>query len=358
MTGGGAVLGFFSGDDGYGLEQAVDRLAERLGASGGEPPERRRVTGAATSLGQIEEMVATAPLFGGGTLVTVVAPAPLVGRKGGVAAAASLLEHVAPGNGLVFLDPVDGSSGGKRPASLDKLRDAVLAAGGEARELRAPKEGQLAAWIEARARERGLTLERGAAHELGRRIGGFVREGDIDRSRMGQLAVGELDKLALYTAGAPVTVEAVRALVPEAVPASSWAFMDAVGNRQGRIAAELLPRILETTPEPVLLAQLHRRLRELIEVADHMGAGATPASLVRTLGQKPYRIEKLAEQARRWTPEELEAALEGVLELDVRLKGVDPATDAQRRLAVTLWLAEHVARTVRADPVEATRTAR
>jgi DNA polymerase III delta subunit len=338
----GVVLGFFWGDDGYGLERAADRLGDRLASVGGVPPERRRLSGAGTDPEQLVELVATAPLFGGGTLVTVMEPGPLVRYPAGQAAIEAVIARLAPGNGLVFLDPIDGSSGGRRPKSLDNLRAAVVSAGGEAAELRAPTEGRLAAWIDARAAERGLRLGRGAAQELATRIGGFVREGDVDRRRMGILAVGELEKLALYRAGAEIGVDDVRALVPEAVPSSSWAFLDAIGNRRVKTAAELLPRILDSTPEPVLIAQLHRRLRELIEVADHLESGATPASLVRTLGQKPFRVDKLVEQARRWTLPELEAALEGVFELDLRIKGVEPATEAQRRLSVTLWLAERV----------------
>jgi DNA polymerase III delta subunit len=336
-----AVLGFFWGDDGYGLERSADRLAERLAVLGGVPAERRRVSGAEAAPDQLLEWVATAPLFGGGTLVTVVDPVPLVRSREALAAVVEVLGRIAPGNGLAFLAPIDGSSG-KPPLALDKLRAAVAAAGGETAELKAPTEGRLAAWIQSRAAERGLDLGRGTAQELGTRIGGFVREGDVDRRRMGILAVSELEKLALYRPGAQIGVDDVRALVPEAVPASSWAFLDAVGNRRVSVAAGLLPRILDSTPEPVLVAQLHRRLRELIEVADHLAAGATPASLVRTLGQKPFRVDKLVEQARRWTPTELEAALEGVFEMDLRIKGVGPTTEAQRRLAVTLWLVERV----------------
>ncbi len=344
MIADGAVLGCFSGDDGYGLERRADALAERLTAQAGIPPERRRTTGAEADAGRLEEWLATAPLFGGGTLVVVSEPGPLVRSAAQRTALASLFERIAPGNGLVFLDPVDGSAGGRRPASHDALRDAVKAAGGETAELKAPTEGRLAAWIEDRARERSIRLGQGAARELGTRVGGFVREGDVDRRRMGLLAVGELEKLALYRPDGEVTVADVRALVPEAVPSSSWAFLDAVGLRDTARAGTLLPDILDTTPEPVLVSQLHRRLRELIEVADHLDSGATPASLVRTLGQKPFRVEKLVEQARRWTVSELIAALDGVLALDERIKGLTPSSDAQRRLAVTLWLAERVGR--------------
>ena len=185
----------------------------------------------------------------------------------------------------------------------------------------------------------------GAAKELARRVGGFVREGDVDRQRQGALAVGELEKLALYRPFDPVSEDDVRALVAEVVPDSTWAFLDAVAERKVAVAAPLLDRLLETTPEPVLLVQLHRRIRELIEVADHLAAGATPGSLVRTLGMKPFRVDKLVGQARRWRVAELDDALEGLLDLDATVKGAPDsgATDAQRRLAFTLWMRERVA---------------
>jgi DNA polymerase III delta subunit len=60
---------------------------------------------------------------------------------------------------------------------------------------------------------------------------------------------------------------------------------------------------------------------------------------------KPFRAEQLARQARRWTVAGLEAALGGLLDLDLGLKGVPGRAldDAQWRLAMALWVAEHVA---------------
>jgi hypothetical protein len=55
-------------------------------------------------------------------------------------------------------------------------------------------------------------------------------------------------------------------------------------------------------------------------------------------------MERLATQARRWRPAELIAAIDGLLELDAIVKGAPdrPGTDAHRRLAFSLWIADHV----------------
>ncbi len=336
----GPALGYFRGDDGYELERAADRIAGRLEATSGIAPERRRIDGAATTAGRIAEWVATAPLFGGGTLVVVVEPGPLIRSAADRAALQAVMTGLAPGNGLVFLDPTDGTA--RRSASSDALRDAVAAAGGQTAEHRAPSEGRLAAWIEARAAERRIPLEPGAARVLGERVGGYVREGDIDRRRMGIQAVNELEKLALYRDGEPIRPVDVEALVAESVPTSTWAFLDALGERRITVAVGALDRLLATTPEPLLLALLHRRLREILEVADRLAAGMSLQAAARELKLKPFRAERLAAQARRWELAELDAAIVGLAELDARVKGVPPASAAQRRAAFVLWLRERV----------------
>ncbi len=337
----GPAIGYFWGDDEHGLEAAAFAVGRRAAGPDGEPPVAWRTAGATTRAGEIAERVATATLFGGGTLVVVEDPMPLVRAKAEREALLAAVAAVAPGNALVFLEPIDGS--GRRPKSLEDLAAAVGEAGGEVRPVMAPREGGMARWIEDRAAERGMQMERGAAEALARKIGAFVREGDVDRRRQGRLAVAELEKLAVYRLDAPVRVEDVDALVSDAVPGSTWAFLDAVGARRTREAADLLERLLATTPEPVLVAVLHRRIRELLLVADHRERGDTIQATARALKLKEYPARKLWEQGIAWRQDELAGALEGLLELDGTLKG-DASSDARRRLAFSLWLAERVAR--------------
>lgn len=338
----GPALGYYWGDDEFGLDAAATALGRLAAGPGGEPPTPWRTTGAATRPAEIAERVATATLFGGGTLVIVEDPGPLVRAQAERDALGAAISALAPGNALAFVESVDGTA--RRLKSLEELAAAVAAAGGEVRQVAAPREGGMARWIEQRATERGVPLERGAAEALARRVGAFVREGDVDRRRMGRLAVAELEKLAVYRLDAPIRAEDVDALVADAVPGSTWAFLDAVGARKSREAAPLLERLLVTTPEPVLVAMLHRRIRELLLVADHRARGDTVQATARALKLKEFPARKLWEQGHAWTAEELGAALEGLLELDAAMKGERGSDARRRRLAFAVWLAERVAR--------------
>jgi len=339
-------LGYYWGDDAFGLERAAAALGARVAADVGGPLDSWRISGLEATPALIGERVATGTLFGGGTLVLVTDPHPLIRSADGRAALAAILPTLAPGNALVFVDPMDRS-----PRQLDSARaafaDSIKAAGGETRPFAAPNSGAMPGWIAERGRELGLTLGPGAALELARRVGALVRESDIDRRYQGQLAVNELEKLALLRAdGAEATVADVVALVPEAVPGSTWGFLDALGERRTKQAAEFLGRLLETTPQPLLLAQMYGRIRQLLEVTDRLDAGEAASTLPRSMGLKPYPADKMAGMAHHWTVPELIAALDGLFELDTLVKGSDGTSmsDQGRKLAFTLWLAEHVAR--------------
>jgi len=340
------AVAFFWGDDDLAAGKAVARFADAISAEAGGPVERVAIRGdrnqAAALVGQLHERVATQSLFGGGTLAVVTNVGALTVRREDRTALLAVLPLIAPGNAVVFVEST--ATGAKEPGQK-RVVDAVKAAGGEVRAFRSPKAGELAGWIENEARERGLNLAAGTARELALRIGGFVVDNDAERRNQTRMAALELDKLALYRGADPVSVDDVRALVAEAVPGSVWALTDAVGQRDAAKASSLYERLASATPEPVLLAVLHRRIRELIEIGDLLSTGTREETLPRTLGLHPFRVQQLATQARRWSGPDLQAALEDLLELDATVKGApgSPSSESQRRLGFTLWIATRVA---------------
>jgi DNA polymerase III delta subunit len=358
------ALAYFWGEDAFSLERAADAFAKQLAADAGGPLDVWRTTadeddGSAETGGsskrrarvieQVEQRLATSPMFSGGTVVVLRQPASLL-REGTVREQlVRLLDGVAPGNALAFTDLI--ASGGKGPAQAGLLRDAVAERGGHVKEFPALSRERMEGWLAERGRELGVTFAPGVARVLAERVGAYVREGDVDRRRHSELANAELQKLALYRPGATLTKNDIDELVTEAVPGSTWAFLDAVGARRASEAATLARRLLdEATPMPVLITQLHRRLRELIVVREHIDAGTKPADLVRELKVQPFRAQKLSEQARTWSSPELDEAFRGIYELDLLSKGIgeDGApkslSDDRSELAFLAWLAHHVGR--------------
>ena len=346
-TRGTAPLAYYWGDDAYGLEAALERFRNDPARFPGGAPERWRPEGERTDpgrlLGEIRQRLATGSMFGGGSVAIIRGAGALVRSNDVRDAFRETLTTIAPGNGLAILEETD--SGMKEPPSRT-VAEAIGGAGGDVRRFEAPRQDALAGWIEIRAREREIRLGPGTARELATRVGGFVREGDVERQQQGRTAVMQLEKLGLLRVdGDPVSIDDVRALVPEAVPGSVWAFVDAVAMRQRARAMELLERLIDDKPAPVLLAVLHRRLRELIEVQDRLERGESPGSLVRSMRLAPFRAETLARQAKAWSGRELDAALEGLVELDAQVKGVGGrrSSDARDRLAFDLWITDRVA---------------
>jgi DNA polymerase III delta subunit len=334
------------GDDDLSIDRAVRAFGVEA-AAGAEPLERWDLRGsraaAAAQIAEVHGRVATVTMFGGGTLAVVSNPGALAVRTEDRDALIGLVGLVADGNALVFLE---GTATGAKSAGQTKLAEAVRGAGGKVRGIESPKEGALAAWIESEARDRGVRLAIGAARELATRIGGFVREGDAERRDQTRRASMEIDKLALYRPDADVTVDDVRALVAEAIPGSAWALADAVAERQAPAALRLFETLSETMPEPVIVVVLHRRIRELLELADRLTSAKSLAAAAMAMGIKSeYRASRLAAQARRWRGEELVAAIQGLVELDAVVKGAPGrgGGDAHHRMAFTLWITDHVA---------------
>jgi DNA polymerase III delta subunit len=362
------ALAYLWGEDAFGLEQAARRWSGTLPVQDGQPLEHWRVTAgdeadAATAgegtarrrtrlLDEIEQRLATAPLFGSGTLVIVRQPGMLVREASARTRTLALVRMVAPGNGLCFIDLI--ASGGKSAAGGGSLLEAIREAGGHVQQLPALSRDRMEGWLVERAAELGIRLGPGAARALAERVGAWVREADIDRRRQSEMANAELEKLALYRPGGTVGRDDVEALVAEAVPGSAWAFLDAVGYRRAGEAARLAQRLIDGgTPLPVLVGQLHRRLRELVVVRDHLASGSRAADLPRLLKLQPFRAQKLTEQARGWEQGELDRALVELLELDMLSKGIAAdggprsMSEAAARLSLVAWIGGAAGRPVR-----------
>jgi DNA polymerase III delta subunit len=341
-----APVGYYLGIDEFQLEQAARALGERV-AGGGEPLGPWTVKGASISVDALSERIATGSMFGGGTLAIVLEPAPMLRAKVNRDALFGIVGLVAAGNALAFIDPLQAMPTDRKPldAGRSALRDAIVAAGGESRLIPALTQGRLTRFIQDRAAAIGLRLGNGAAEELTQRIGGNSRDRDADLSGLGQRAVAELDKAALYRLDGELSAGDVRDLVAEVVPGSVFALIDTVGMRQAAALGHL-ERALSSEPEPVILVRLHRRIRDLIEFSDRRAQGSSIQATARTMKVHEFVAGNLETQSRRWSATELETALGALLELDATIKGSGAGGGGEpaRQLGFTLWLREYVIR--------------
>jgi DNA polymerase III delta subunit len=85
----------------------------------------------------------------------------------------------------------------------------------------------------------------------------------------------------------------------------------------------------------------------LLELGDRLAHGERLAPAAKATGiNSEFVADNRSRQARLWTTEELTAALQGLVELDAMVKGAPGSgqDEAQRRLAFSLWVMDHVAR--------------
>jgi DNA polymerase III subunit delta len=175
-----------------------------------------------------------------------------------------------------------------------------------------PRPRDVAGWIRGQAKLVELELDEGAVRLLAQLGGDDLRRLD-----------GELRKLAAYAAGARVTRADVQELVVGR-DVAIWALLDALAERRRERALEALRRLYgQGEPPEALLTRdigpLFRRLL-LAKELDLLPAAERGRVDPAALGLNPRTLDRLAEQAAAFEREELEGALEVLLDLERRIK--------------------------------------
>jgi DNA polymerase-3 subunit delta len=174
-----------------------------------------------------------------------------------------------------------------------------------------PKDGRLHSWIEERAREHGGTIEREAIEQLAIVAGENLR-----------LLDQEIVKLVTYTnAERAITVDDIALMVPYVQEAVVFDLVDALGRRDGRTAAQVLHRLLDSGEHPLaIFGMIVRQFRLLIQVKELEAGGHNLQGVIRELKLHPYPARKLHMQAIHFTNGQLEAIHHHLFDTDVAIK--------------------------------------
>jgi DNA polymerase-3 subunit delta len=189
----------------------------------------------------------------------------------------------------------------------------------------APDARALPGWIQRRAQARNIPIEGRAVQALATYVGANLRQLD-----------NELEKLATYAAGRPITATDVDLLVSDASEAMIWALTDALSQRNGREAMTALQRLRKGDANPFgLLTMIARQYRLMVKVKDAVAQIAPEHALKRgqagefdvakLVGEKPYPVKKAMQQSAGYSFDDLTTILDRLLTADFAMKtGADP----------------------------------
>jgi DNA polymerase-3 subunit delta len=312
------------GEDTFAIAEQVQALKDRLA----DP--------ALAALNTIEldgRSVTLADLRGAADAVPFIAPRRLVIVTG-------LLTRLLGRGGEAEADDGEESA----PASLRELRDALLdylpqvpattalvliearplpersrfvalagrSEAGYARRFDPPKGEALARWIARRAQAAGGEFTAEAAQAL------VVAVGEDTR-----LLDQEIEKLLAYADYTrPVELPDVETLTPYAGEVRVFDMVDAMGQRRGAAAVNLLLRLLDQPNQSPLavFGMVVRQFRLLLGAGELLAEGAAPAQVGPALGLRPFLAAKIVDQARLFSGGDLEAIYRKLLEMDLGIK--------------------------------------
>ncbi len=170
-----------------------------------------------------------------------------------------------------------------------------------------PSEASMPAWINKKALELGGEFTREAAVVLRDYVGIHT-----------QVALQEINKLLAYTNyERPVTVGDVENLSIRDRQSDIFAMVDAIGNRQGKKALELLHILQEEMDFIPLFGMVVRQFRLLLQARELLDLGRSEKDLVEVLGLHAFVAGKIFTQAQRFDLPALEEIYQHLLEIDL-----------------------------------------
>jgi DNA polymerase III subunit delta len=285
-----------TGGDRPKVRLALRRLRARFG------PESVEMLSAETVSG--EEAVAACNalgLFGGDGRLVVVENVERW-KAEDVAAIEAYLGEPAPGSVLALV-------------AEEKLRSPKLAQvvsrAGQVLTYEAPKPRGLPAWVRARFESAGVQADQGAAQALVEIVG----------DDLAALAT-EVDKIADWSQGEPVTRREVEQLAAPASEAAAWVVTDAWGDRDLPRALAACEADLRHGGEPFLVAvRLASQVALVRSVQSLAAEGVSVKEMARRLRKHEFRVRKALAHAEDYSRDELDAAIVRLAALDEAVKG-------------------------------------
>jgi len=314
------MIYIFHGSDSFSRREAIEKLKRELDSDGTLTTNTVVFDARETTPAEVIAACDTVPFFGGHRLVIVegaMRQAQAGGRgrrrkresqatdvesaRGPWWALADYAPRIPEQTALVL---VEGDSVDKD--LFDALRPLATV---QPFSLPGPRE--VAGWVQARARLRGLKIDGRACAALAELVGSDT-----------WMLASEIDKLTAYAAEETIREQDVQALVTDVRDREGYLLADAVADGKAAAATKLLHQMLATgRPAAVLLLTIEHRYRRIAAARDLMDAGESGARIGARLGiVKAYPLERLLDQVSRYPMRRVRWALDRIAQADYDVK--------------------------------------
>jgi DNA polymerase III subunit delta len=298
------VFYIFHGDDPHSQQETLAELKARLGDPAMLELNTTQFQGAGLDLSQLRHACDSMPFLAARRLVIVH---DFFGTSPGKEVLDELLAYLPrlpETTRLVFRESRPLTA--KHPA----VRLAQSEKSGYVKSFSRPEGHNLERWIRERVEAGHGRITPRATHSLAVNVG----------SELHALA-NEIEKLLLYKAGETIEEEDVNVLSPYAAEASIFELVDALGNRNGRVAALLLQKEINEGADPFYLFSMFvRQFRLLIQVKELSEEGVRPPEIAKKLKIHTFVAGKVAQQSHTFSLAQLEQIYSHLLEIDVGVK--------------------------------------
>jgi len=202
---------------------------------------------------------------------------------------------------------------------------------GYVHDLAAPR--QLGPWLQGEAQRQGVDIGSAAQRRLLDVVG-------ADLSRL-SLALGQL---ALYAGDRRIEVDDVDDLIAETRERNVFELTDAIGAGDRRRALSAVSSLCDQRQSGIgVLMMVARHVRQLAVLKAALARGVGGGALAREVGAPPFVVDKLSQQARRYSAAGLATALQRIAGADRELKGMGSAVKVLGRALAERIVLERLA---------------
>jgi len=305
------------GDDREQIESRLHDFGARLGEPDMAEMNTSHLEGKSTSLNDLRAAALAMPFLTERRLVIVedaVQPFAGRGKEKEREAFLSLLKSLPPTTALVLVIPDSRKyrRGAFEWETLSEKHWLINWASDHAEQVMIldcalPTDSEMNQWVRTKATELGGSLTPAAVSTLVEYVGNNT-----------QRAAQEITKLLTYVNfDRPADDDDVRRLTAQDQQASIFDMVDAIGNRNGKLAVETLHILLEDSDPLPLFGMIVRQFRLMLQAREILDSGGSQADIAKTLRQHSYVAQKVSGQARQFSLPDLESIYHQLLQIDL-----------------------------------------